>query len=88
MRTGFHMHGDDIGAGLGEGLEIRVARRDHQMYVEHFLGVSAKRFHHVRPDGDVGDEMTVHDVEVDPVGSRRIDRADFLAQLAEVGCKN
>jgi hypothetical protein len=32
--------------------------------------------------------MPVHDVEVDPVGSRGIGRADFLAELTEVGGKN
>ena len=88
MRTGLHMHRDDIGAGLGESLEVRVARCDHQMHVEHLLGVGAQRFHDVRPDGDVGDEMTVHDVEMDPVGARGIDRPDLLAQFAEVGRKN
>ena len=31
---GLDMHGDDVGAGLGEGLEIGIARRDHQMHVE------------------------------------------------------
>ena len=88
MRTGLDMHRDDIGAGLGESLEIRVARRDHQMHIEHLLGVRAQRFHDVRSDGDVGDEVAVHDVEMDPVGSCRIDRADFFAQLAKVGGKN
>jgi hypothetical protein len=32
--------------------------------------------------------MPVHHVDVDPVGARFIDRANFLAQLREVGGKD
>ncbi len=39
MRAGFGMHGDDVAAGLGEGFEIGIGRRDHQMAVEHLLRV-------------------------------------------------
>ncbi len=63
------MHGDDVGARLGEGFEDRIAGRDHQMHVENLLAVRAQRLHHVRPDGDVGHEMPVHHVHMDPVGS-------------------
>ena len=31
MRAGLGVHGDDVGAGLREGLEIGVGRRDHQV---------------------------------------------------------
>ena len=34
VRAGLDMHGDDVGARLGEGFEIGIARRDHQMGVE------------------------------------------------------
>ena len=47
----FDMHGDDVGAGLGEGFEIRIARRDHQMHIERLLGVRAGGFDDVRADG-------------------------------------
>ena len=38
-----------------------------------------------RADRQIGDEMAVHDVDVDPVGAGRVDRADFLAELREIG---
>ena len=85
MRTGLGMDGDVIAAGLGEGLEIGIARRDHQMRVEDLLGVRAHRLDHVRPVGNVRHEMPVHHVEMDPVGAGLIDRADFLAQFGEIG---
>ena len=34
-----------------------------------------------RPEGDVGHEMPVHHVEVNPVGAGRGDFADLLAEL-------
>ena len=85
MRPGLHMHGDDVGAGLGEGLEIGIAGRDHQMHVEQLLGVRPQRLHHVGTDADVGHEMAVHDVDMDPVGAGRIDGAHLLAELGEIG---
>ena len=84
VRAGFDMHGDDVGAGLGEGLEIGVARRDHQMHVERLLGVGPDRLHDVRPDRDVRHEVAVHDVDMDPVGAGGIDGADLLAELREI----
>ena len=86
MGTGLHMHGDEIGARLGqEGFEIRIARRDHEMHVERLVGVPPQCPHHVGPDGDVGYEMPVHDVHMDPIGARFVDRAHFFAQLGEIG---
>ena len=77
-----------IAAGLGEGFQIRIAGRNHQMRVEDFLGVRAHRLDDIGTVGNVGDEMTVHHVEVDPVGTGRIDGAHLLAQFGEVGSQN
>ena len=70
---------------LGEGLKIGIARRDHQVHVEHLFRVAANRLHHIRADGDVGNEMAVHDVDMDPVGAGGVNRPDFLAELGEIG---
>ena len=85
VRPGLGMDGDDVGAGLGEGVEERVDRRDHQMDVERLGGVRAERLHHRRADREVGHEMAVHHVDVDPVGAGLVDRAHFLAEPGEVG---
>ena len=79
------MDGDVVGAGLGERIEEIVDRRDHEVYVERLLGVGAKRLHHGRADRQVGHEMAVHHVDVDPVGARFVDRPHVLAKLREVG---
>ncbi len=85
MRPRFRMHGDHVGAGFREGLEIGIAGRDHQMHVERLVGMRPERLHHVRADGDIGHEMPVHDIDMDPVGAGRVDRAHLLAELGEVG---
>ena len=75
-------------AGLGEGLEIGVAGRDHQVDVEHFLGVRAQRLHDRGSDSDVRDEMPVHHVDMNPVGAGGVDGAHLLAEPGEVGGEN
>jgi hypothetical protein len=79
------MHGDDVRAGLGEGFEIRIARRDHQVHIEHFPGVGAQRLHHIGADRDVGHEVPVHDIDMNPIRTGRIDGAHLVAELCEVG---
>ena len=84
MRTGLGMDGDVIAAGFCKRLEIGVAGRDHQMRVKDLLGVRAHRLDDIRPVGNVGHEMPVHHVEMDPVGAGRVHGADFFAQLGEI----
>ena len=85
VRAGFGMDGDDVRAGLGEGIQEQIDRRDHQMDVERLFAVRAQRFHDRGADRQVRHEMPVHHVDVDPVGAGRVDRAHFLAELGEVG---
>ena len=85
MRPGFRVNRDDVGPGLGEGREVGIGRRDHQVGVERLAGQPANGPHHVRSEGDVGDEMTVHDVEMDPVGAGGIEVANDIADGREIG---
>jgi hypothetical protein len=82
------MDGDRIRPRLGEVGEERIDRGDHQVDVERLGGVRPQRLHHRRPDGQVGDEMAVHDIDVDPVRPRLVDRADLLAEPGEIGRKD
>jgi hypothetical protein len=82
---GLGVEGDDIGPGGGEGLQIGVDRRDHQVNVERLGGVRAQGLHHHRADRDVGDEVAVHHVDMDPVGPGGVNRAHFLAQAGKIG---
>ncbi len=88
MRTCLGMNRDVIAAGFCERLEILIARRDHQVRVKNLFGVRAHRLDDVGAVGNVGNEMPVHHVEMDPVGAGGIDGADFLAQFGEVRRQN
>ncbi len=88
MRSGFSVHGDEIGARLGESPDIGVDRFDHQMRVERAGGVWAQRLHDSRAEGDVGHEMAVHHVEMKPIGAGGDDIAHFLAEPGEIRGEN
>jgi hypothetical protein len=75
---------DVIGARLGESFEIGVAGLNHQMTVERLVRERPQRRDDRRPESDVGDEMPVHHVEMNPVRARRGDRAHFFAELGEI----
>src|SRR3546814_6953261 len=47
-----------------------------------------KRLHHGRADGNIGDEMTVHDIDMDPIAPGLINGANFLAQAREISGEN
>jgi hypothetical protein len=82
------LHRDDVPTRLCESFNVRVARLDHQVAVEGLVDMRAQRRDELRPEGDVRHEMSVHHVEVDPVGAGRRDVAHFLAELREVSRQN
>jgi hypothetical protein len=74
-----------VGAGLGEGGEVALRLDDHQMHVERLGRRSADGPQDDRAECDVGDEAPVHDIDVDPVGTRGIYGTNLLAEAREVG---
>ncbi len=55
------------------------------MHVEWQLGAFTQRRQDGRTETDVRNEMTVHDVKVEPVGSPLFRKADLLLEAAEIG---
>jgi hypothetical protein len=85
MRPGLGMERNDIGPRVGKILHKLVDRRDHQMDIERLCAVRAQRLDHGRSDGDVGDEMTVHHIDMDPVAASRVNRANLFTQTRKIG---
>jgi hypothetical protein len=85
VRPRFDVHGDDVGAGPGEGFEIGVGGCNHQMHVERLFGVRTDRANDIGANGNIRDKMAVHDVDMDPVGAGGIDGAHLLAEFCEIG---
>ena len=54
------------------------------MDVEGLLAVRAQGLDHRRADGQVGHEMPVHHIDVDPVGTGFVDGTNLFAQLGKV----
>ena len=79
------MKGDAVDAGFDEVGGITERLVDHQMRVEEGGGRAAGRGADGRAEADVGDEMAVHDVEMEEVGAGEIDIGDLGAELGEVG---
>jgi len=88
MRTGFRVHRKPIGARLAKRLDEGIDRRNHQMHVERSLGVGPDRLDHHRSDGDIGNEVAVHHIDMDEIGARLLHRFHFRTQRRKVGGKN
>ena len=75
-------------SGARKIADVALRLKDHHMHVERLLGRPAHRFDHHRPDRDIWHEATVHDVNMDPVGARRIDGANLRGEIAEIRLQN
>ena len=75
--------GAAVGARVGEGLEIAPGLRHHEVAVEEERRVTPQRGHDRWTDGEVGHEVPVHHVDVEPVGGRG-HLADLLGQRSEI----
>jgi hypothetical protein len=64
---GLDVDGDAISACCDESIEILVGTRHHKMHIEGDPGVGTNRGNKLGAKGDIFDEMTVHDVEMEPV---------------------
>src|SRR5882762_5890821 len=86
VQRSFGMEADHVGAGGDEAVDERIHRPHHQMHVQRRVcalrpcAIGLQRRGHHWPDGQVRDEVIVHDVEVNPVGTRGNDATHFLAQ--------
>ncbi len=79
------MDGHHVGAGFGEGVDEVVGVFDHHVAVERELGDGAEGLDHGRAEGDVGDEVAVHDVDVDDGAATALGGGDFVGEMGEVG---
>ena len=80
----FDVDGHAVGAGFGERFEKNFRARAHEVDVEGNFGLVADDFDDLGAEGNVGDEMAVHDVEVNPVGLGFFDATRFGGEFAEV----
>lgn len=88
VRACLGMDGDDVRPGVSERLNIVIRIDNHEVNIDHALGRRADRLHDERPNRDVRNESTVHDVDVNPIGSGLPDRLNFGLKAPKISGKN
>ena len=87
VRRRLGVHGDHVGAGLRERLDLPLGPLDHQVAVEDpaaRVDEVADRLDDQRPDRDRRDEVPVHHVDVDHLRAGVHHELDLLGELREV----
>jgi hypothetical protein len=79
---------DPVRTSIGEGGDEFVGILDHQVAIERELGVLAEGGDDGRADSDVGDEMAIHDVDMDDAAAAALGRGDFVGEAGEIRGKN
>ena len=84
VRAGFGMDRQDVASRLSKCGEVGVDRRDHQMDIKRQIAVRSERANDVWADGDIGHEMPVHHINMNPICARLIDRLNLFTQARKV----
>ncbi len=91
VRAGVGVKADEVGTGLGKRSGQGVHGRDHQVHIDRHghtgrcLGVGFDGLADHGPEGEVGDVVVVHHVEVDPISAGGDDVFHLVAQAGKVG---
>ena len=57
---------------------------DHEVHIERLGGCTPHGPDDHRAQRDVGHETAIHDIDMNPIGARQIDRAHLFGQTAEI----
>ena len=82
------MERDGLRFRRDEAIDVAGRLRDHQVHVERQHGQTPESRHHVGPEGDVVDEVAVHHVEVQSIGTGALHLVDDAVEAAEVGIED
>ena len=82
--TNLHVHRAGVRSGVPECLQVIPGVGHHQVTVEEHPRAAPDRCDDGGPDGDVGHEMAIHHVHVQPVGHSG-DLGDLGPERAEIG---
>ena len=79
------MHVHHHSAKLGGLLNVTLRPLYHVVHVEGFLTSLGHCLKDREAKGDIGDEGTVHHIEVKPVGITAVNHVDVAVEMEEVG---
>ena len=83
--SGFDVKSDHVGTGIDEVAHIAIRFIDHQVHIQESVGGLTQGFDHRCTDGQIGNEVPVHDIDMDPVCSRTDDVFHVPGQATEIG---
>ena len=78
------VEGDRVATRLEILIEVAARLIDHQVRIKRQLGTPAEVLDGLWPEGEVRDEVPIHDVEMDPVRSRGLHPAHRVAEVGQV----
>ena len=82
------MNGDPVRPGFGKIIDVALRLLDHQMDIERAIELVAQRpegLYDERPNRDIRHEMSVHHIDVQPVGTVFEGFAGVIFEPGEVG---
>src|SRR5687767_10775401 len=85
MRSGLYMNGEIVRPSLGKLGDKGIGVCDHEVDVERQFGDLSERCDDRRTDGQIWDEMSIHHIDVQKVGSRTFHSCYFIGQSGKVG---
>ena len=84
MRAGLYVNREIVRSCLCELGDKGIGVRNHEVDVEGQLSDFSERRYDRRTDGQIGDEMSVHDIDMEDVGPRPFHGCHFLGQSGKV----
>ncbi len=81
---GFDVDGQDVGPGIDVFVEVLLRSFDHEVNVDRYIDRPFCGLYHRCAERQVGDEVAVHDIDVDPIGSALDDGDDLIRQPIKV----
>lgn len=88
MDAGLLVNGDPVGAGFGKFGDEEIGILDHEVAVKWDFELLAKGFDDRRTDGEIGDKMAIHDVEMENCPAAIDGLLGIGSKLREVGGEN
>ncbi len=85
MSVSLDVDAEALRARFQKLIQTLVRVGNHQMRVEMQVAVGAQRFEKERAETEIGHEMAVHRVEMEPLDARVLQLRDLLARARPVG---
>ena len=84
VRACFGVHDEALTSSFDVALRHHVRCVDHEVRFKRLGGVRTHSGNHVRSEGEVGDELAVHHIELDDVDAGLIQCMDLFTKLGEI----